>query len=150
MFTKLASKGLLPLDGKLSVEQLAAFRRLKNLEEEKASLVLGLMDHREEREKKVEFVEKEEELASFINSTGESCSVKEAGRLLGVVDTTSLEIIGGRSGVFPALSLLSHSCTPTLEHWVGGEELGEFRGLSAALSLSRVCTGPLQYTYAYW
>ena len=121
MCTMLASKGLLPQDGKLSLEQLLAYWRLKNLEEEKASLVLGLMDHRGEREKKVEFVEKEEELARFINSTGESCNVEEAGRLLGVVDTNSLEIIGGRSGVFPALSLLSHSCTPTLEHWVDGE-----------------------------
>ena len=121
MCTMLASKGLLPLNGKLSVGQLLAYWRLKNLEEEKASLVLGLMDHRGEREKKEEFVEKEEELARFIQSTGESCSIEEAGRLLGVVDTNSLEIIGGRSGVFPALSLLSHSCTPTLEHWVDRE-----------------------------
>ena len=116
----LASKGLLPQQGRLSLLQLLAYRRLKNLEE-RASLVLGLMDHREEREKKVEFEEKEEELARFIESTGESCSKEQAGRLLGVVDTNSLEIIGGRSGVFPALSLLSHSCTPSLEHWVEGE-----------------------------
>ena len=121
IYDELDSKGLLPLDGKLSVEQLLAYRRLKNLEEDKASLVLGLMDHKEEREEKVDFVEKEEELARFIRSLGESCSREEAGRLLGVVDTNSLEIMGGRSGVFPALSLLSHSCTPTLEHWVEGE-----------------------------
>ena len=121
IYDELDSKGLLPLDGKLSVEQLLAYRRLKNLEEDKASLVLGLMDHKEEREEKVDFVEKEEELASFIRSLEESCSREEAGRLLGVVDTNSLEIMGGRSGVFPALSLLSHSCTPTLEHWVEGE-----------------------------
>ena len=121
IYDELDSKGLLPLDGKLSVEQLLAYRRLKNLEEDKANLVLGLMDHKEEREEKVDFVEKEEELASFIRSLGESCSWEEAGRLLGVVDTNSLEIMGGRSGVFPALSLLSHSCTPTLEHWVEGE-----------------------------
>ena len=117
----LASKGFLPQQGRLNLLQLLAYRRLKNLEEERASLVLGLMDHREEREKKVEFLEKEEELARFIESTGESCSKEQAGRLLGVVDTNGLEIIGGRSGVFPALSLLSHSCTPTLEHWVEGE-----------------------------
>ena len=144
----LASKGLLPQQGRLSLLQLLAYRRLKNLEEERASLVLGLMDHREEREKKVEFEEKEEELARFIESTGESCSKEQAGRLLGLVDTNGLEIIGGRSGVFPALSLLSHSCTPTLEHWLEGEvvvvrarqAIKKGEELTIRLCSSSVCT----------
>ena len=43
-----------------------------------------------------------------------------AGRLLGLVATNGLSVAGGGRAVFPALSLLSHSCNPSLEHWVEG------------------------------
>lgn len=57
-------------------------------------------------------------------SVGESVSVERVSSLLGVMATNSLSLEGGGvQGLYPTLSLLSHSCVPSLEHWVdeGGE-----------------------------